>query len=130
MSSFIADNIAGFIVGVLSSAVVSWIFYSKGKNDAQRQHLQSQMDSIRFALARCDPTQKGAGRRGDDGLEPTAHWIGCMIDVLERNGAQRQGSALRQLKAEMEELIRDFAATPEADVHRLKEKWLNTAALL
>ena len=35
----------------------------------------------------------------------------------------------KQLKAEMEELIQDFGATPEADVHCLKEKWQNTAAV-
>ena len=130
MCAFIETNLAGFIVGVASSALVSWIFYSKGKHDAKRQHLRSQMDSVRLALARCDPSQKGTGRRGDDGLEPTAHWIGCMIDVLERTGAPKEAVALRKLKSEMEQLIREFEATPEPQIHRLKEKWQNTAAVL
>ncbi|MBL9219361.1 MAG: hypothetical protein JNG82_12770 [Opitutaceae bacterium] len=130
MCFLIQDNLAGFIVGVASSAVVSWIFYSKGKHDAKRQHTHSQMDSVRLALARCDPTQKGAGRRGDDGLEPTAHWLGCMIDVLQRTGSPKEADALRGLKAEMEQLIRDFEATPEDAIHRLKGKWQDTAAVL
>lgn len=130
MCSFIESNITGFIVGVISSALVSWVFYTKGKHDAKRQHTRSQMDSVRLALARCDPTQKGAGRRGDDGLEPTAHWMGCMVDVLERTGAPKEAEALRKIKEEMERLIRDFDATPEPAIYRLKEKWQNTAAVL
>ncbi len=122
MCQFIENNIAGFIVGVISSALVSYIFYSKGKHDAKRQHLASQMDSVRFVMARCDPTQI-VGRRGNDGLEPTAHWIGCMVDVLERTGAQAQAVALTGIRENMERLIADFGSTGELEKTKRKEEW-------
>ena len=109
-------------MGVVSSALVSFIFYSKGKHDAKRQHLASQIDSVRLAMARCDPTQI-AGRRGDDGLEPTAHWIGCMVDVLERTGAQTEAITLTQLRMDMERLIAAFNSTGESEKKKKKDEW-------
>jgi hypothetical protein len=123
MYSVIQDNITGFVVGVASSALVAWIFYSKGKHDAKRLHLESQVDSVLLALARCDPTQKGAGRRGDDGLEPTAHWLGCMADVLDRTGSPTEGTLLREVRADMETLIADFDTTRKEEIHHRKQVW-------
>jgi hypothetical protein len=125
MCQIIEDNIAGFIIGVISSALVSYIFYSKGKHDAKRQHLALQMDSIRFAMARCDPTQIAGRRQSSDGLEPTAHWIGCMVDVLERTGAQAEAVVLTRIREDMERLIADFSSTGDSEKKKKKEEWQN-----
>lgn len=123
MSVVLQNNIIAFLVGVASSALVASYFYSRGKHDAKRQHLKSQVDTVLLSLARCDPTQKGAGRRGDDGLETTAHWIGCMVDVLERSGSAGEATVLREVRADMERLIADLDATPEQEVLRRKQAW-------
>jgi hypothetical protein len=121
MLDLLKANIAGFIVGMISSALVAYFFYGLGKSESKKQHLRSQLDSVRLALARCDPTQKGSGRRGDDGLEPTAHWIGCMVDVLKRTGSTNEADALDRVRIDIERLIEVFDSTPEADVH--KQQW-------
>lgn len=123
MCEIIRDNILGFIIGVASSWLVAARFYSRGKHDAKRLHLQSQVDTILHALARCDHTQRDRGRRGDDGLEPTSHWILCMVDVLGRSGFSQEATSLREVGNEMLAAIRDFDLESDADRKKRKEAW-------
>ena len=123
MCYIIEENIAGFIVGFFSSALVAWIFYSKGTYDSKKLHLKSQVDSILLAMARCDPTQRGSGRRGDDGLEHTHHWLLCMVDVLNRSGFSTKAQNLESICDDIADLIRNHDSVEEREVHLRKENW-------
>lgn len=120
----ISSIIVGFLVGIASSAIVSAIFYSKGKRDAEAIYRKGQLDTVSLAMERCDPTQM-RGRRGDDGLEPTSHWIGCMIGVVERTGFLETARELRSVKEDMDALIAAFSNTGEPEKYRRKEIWKN-----
>ena len=95
MCEFLITQFVSAVVGLLTGAIVSVVFYFIGRRDAMSARLQAHLSSLAFALERCDPTQKAPGRRGDDGLEPTAHTLGCMIRVLERDGFQATADDLR-----------------------------------
>jgi hypothetical protein len=130
MCDLILSNILGFVVGFASSAVVSWIFYRAGTHDAKRQYLASQIDTVMLALARYDHTQRGAGRRGDDGMEPTAHWILCMVDVLRRCGSIREAESLERVGKEIRGAIADFDLHSDDDRKKQKEFWQSSVAAL
>ena len=130
MCDLVLNNILGFVVGVASSAVVSWIFYRVGTHDAKRQHLASQIDTVMLALARCDHTQRGAGRRGNDGMEPTAHWILCMVDVLQRCGSVSEAESLERVGKEILGAIADFDRHSDDDRKKQKESWQASVASL
>jgi hypothetical protein len=116
----LSNILVGLITGALSSAVVAYIFYRIGRRDAI---LQGHLSTLSVALERCDPTQKSPGRRGDDGLEPTAHMLGCMIRVLDRDNFSDVASRLRPISEEMEALVVKFEQFDEAHKIRKKADW-------
>jgi hypothetical protein len=119
----IANIIVGLLTGAISSLGVAIIFHLLARRDAATARLQAHLSSIEFALERCDVTQKFPGRRGDDGLEPTAHALGCMIRVLERDGRQRVADDIRPISDEMEALVTAFDQFDEAHKKQKKAEW-------
>lgn len=108
------------LVGVATSVAVSWLFYRLGTIDAKAMQLQAHLSNVLVRIARCDPTQDGAGRRGDDGLEPTTHWILCMVGVLKRTGFEDASREVKQIFDEMRKLIGESV---ESKRHDAKERW-------
>lgn len=119
----ISSIVVGLITGALSSWFVAMIFYRRGKRDATALQLQGHLSMVDMAIERCDPTQKSPGRRGDDGLEPTSHWLGCMIGILDRTGFGKTAAELQPIKKEMDDLLACFDVTPEAEKIRRKAEW-------
>jgi len=130
MCEFIITQVVSAIVGLLTGAIVSVVFYFIGRRDATSARLQAHLSSLAFALERCDPTHNAAGRRGDDGLEPTTHMVGCMIRVLERDGFQATADDLRPISEEMEDLVRTFDHFDEAHKKSKKSEWQATLAAI
>ena len=130
MCEFIITQIVSAIVGLVTGAFVSVIFYGIGRRDANRDaltaRLQAHLSSLAFTLARCDPTHNGGGRRGDDGLEPTTHTWWCMISVVERDGFQTEADVLRSIGKEMQALVDDFDKYSEAQKIAKKAEWGTT----
>ena len=116
--------IVGLITGALSSWAVSAVFYRKGRRDAFAVQLQGYLSATAMDLEVCDPFQKFPGRRGHDGLEPTAHRLGCLIRLLERTpGFASTVAELRPISDEMEALVLAFDRTSDAEKKRQKEEW-------
>lgn len=130
MCDLVLNNILGFVVGVAASFVVSAYFYRRGSHDAKRLHLASQVDTIVHVLARCDHTQRGSGRRGDDGLEPTAHWLLCMVDVLQRSGSRKQAKTLESVAKDILAAIETFDQSSDAERGARKKTWQATVGSL
>jgi hypothetical protein len=124
----ISSIVVGLITGALSSLGVAIIFYLLGKRDATALQLQGHLSLVGITMERCDPTQKGPGRRGDDGLEPTSHWLGCMIGLLDRTGFGKTAAELQPIKKEMDDLLASFDVTDEAEKKRRKADWLDRIA--
>lgn len=119
----ISNIVVGLITGALSSWIVATIFYRKGRRDAIDMQLQGHLSALALAMERFDPNHNSPGRRGDDGLEPTTHMLGCMIRVLDRDGFTKTADALRPISAEMETLVTTFDRFDEAYKARKKEEW-------
>ena len=119
----ISSIIVGLITGALSSWFVATIFYRRGRRDATSLQLQAHMSMVAMAMERCDPTQRSPGRRGDDGLEPTSHWLGCMIGLLDRTGFGTAAAGLQPIKKDMDDLLAAFDRTPEVEKLQRKGKW-------
>jgi len=126
----ISSIVVGLITGALSSWFVATIFYRKGKRDTIALQLQGHLSMVGMTMERCDPTQKNPGRRGDDGLEPTSHWLGCMIGLLERTGFATTAAELRPIKQQMDELLVVFDQTSEAEKIRKKAEWQSAIAVV
>ena len=116
----LSNILVGLLTGALSSLLVAYAFYRIGRRDAR---LQGYLSTLAVALERCDPTQKSPGQRGDDGLEPTAHALGCMIRVLERDGFPEIAGKLRPISDEMEALVVAFEQFEEPHKLRKKAEW-------
>ena len=97
----IVNIVVGVATGLVSSAIVSVVFYFKGVRDQRAVYRKLQMDEALMRLAILDPNRRPSVRHGD-GVDDTCHWLLCKADLMESDDFMDGAHTLREVEREIQ----------------------------
>ena len=106
----LTNGVVGFLVGIVSSAVVSIVFYRLSKRDAESLHREALLDSISLKLRELDPRSWKDNYRGHYGADNMIHYLTCMSEIMEEVGFTAGQGVLLKIVSE----LRQVCATENA----------------
>ena len=115
--------IVGLLTGGLSSWIVAWVFYRRGRKDSEAEAALVQIDTVLLRLKQLDPKRSESSERSKDGVADTSHWLKCVSEIENEHGHTRLGHLLEVLSVEMAERLKGQPYKSYDEAEKVKKQW-------
>lgn len=122
MCEFLITQGVSAIVGLITGALVSAVFYIVGRRDAEKEAALVQINGVLLRIKQLAPMRWEDVKPGD-GVENTSHWMKCTSEVIAESGHGRLARCVEAISEDMRNKLTNGGYKNDEDWNEKKREW-------